>query len=150
MEEVLRSRVSGLGLGDRVTITGKALVQEKIIEFMHGGDVYVLPCVWAADDDVDGLPQMLMEAMACGLPAISTRLVGIPDLIVDGVSGLLVAPNDSAALADAISRLMRDRAHGRNLAEAGRTRVIEKFNLRNCLDPLIDRFRLKLGGISAG
>jgi glycosyltransferase involved in cell wall biosynthesis len=57
---------------------------------MHGGDVYVLPCVWAADNDVDGLPQMLMEAMACGLPAVSTRLVGIPDLIRDGETGVLV------------------------------------------------------------
>jgi colanic acid/amylovoran biosynthesis glycosyltransferase len=76
---------------------------------MHGGDVYVLPCVWAADNDVDGLPQMLMEAMACGLPAISTRLVGIPDLIRDGETGLLVEANDAAGLADAIARLMHDR-----------------------------------------
>ena len=112
---------------------------------MHGGDVYVLPCVWAADDDVDGLPQMLMEAMACGLPAISTRLVGIPDLVEDGVSGLLVEPNDAAALADAIARLMHDRTLGQQLAEAGRNRVLEKFNLENCLEPLIARYRQKLG-----
>lgn len=149
LEAELRSRVIELGLGDRVTITGQTLEQEKIIEFMHGGDVYVLPCVWAADDDVDGLPQMLMEAMACGLPAISTRLVGIPDLIRHEVSGLLVEPNDAVALADAISRLMHDRALGRQLAEAGRARVIEKFNLKNCLEPLIARYRQKLGSVAA-
>ena len=146
LEAELKSQVVELGLENKVSITGKTLVQEKIIEFMHDGDVYVLPCVWAADDDVDGLPQMLMEAMACGLPAISTRLVGIPDLISHEVTGLLVEPNDPEALANAISRLMRDRALGRRLAEFGRARVIEKFNLRNCLEPLIERYRQKLGG----
>jgi colanic acid/amylovoran biosynthesis glycosyltransferase len=150
LEAELKARVIELGLGDKVTVTAKTLVQEKIIEFMHGGDVYVLPCVWAADDDVDGLPQMLMEAMACGLPAISTRLVGIPDLIRHEVSGLLVEPNDAVALADAISRLMHDRVLAGRLAEAGRARVIEKFNLKNCLEPLIARYRLKLPGVASG
>lgn len=148
LEAQLKTQVQNLGLADKVTVTGKTLVQEKIIEFMHGGDVYVLPCVWAADDDVDGLPQMLMEAMACGLPAISTRLVGIPDLVEDGVSGLLVEPNDAAALADAIARLMHDRTLGQQLAEAGRNRVLEKFNLENCLEPLIARYRQKLGSVA--
>lgn len=145
LEAQLKAQVTELGLINQVTVTGKTLVQEKIIEFMHGGDVYVLPCVWAADDDVDGLPQMLMEAMACGLPAISTRLVGIPDLIHHEATGLLVEPNDAAALADAIVRLMRDRELGQRLAEAGRRRVIETFNLSDCLEPLIDRYRQKLG-----
>lgn len=148
LEAQLKSQVQKRGLADKVTITGKTLVQEKIIEFMHGGNVYVLPCVWAADDDVDGLPQMLMEAMACGLPAISTRLVGIPDLIQNEVSGLLVEPNNAVALADAIARLMHDRTLGQQLAEAGRNRVIEKFNLKNCLEPLIARYRQKLGSVA--
>lgn len=145
LEAQLKAQVTELGLTNQVTVTGKTLVQEKIVEFMHGGDVYVLPCVWAADDDVDGLPQMLMEAMACGLPAISTRLVGIPDLIHHEATGLLVEPNDAAALADAIVRLMRDRELGQRLAEAGRRRVIETFNLSDCLEPLIERYRQKLG-----
>lgn len=153
LEAALKDQVARLRLGDRVTVTGQALQQEKIIDFMHGGDVYVLPCVWAADGDVDGLPQMLMEAMACGLPAISTRLVGIPDLIRDGETGLLVAPNDAAALADAIGRLLRDRALAQRLADAGLAWVHERFDLRNCLDPLIERYRqrlgLALGGVGA-
>ena len=144
LEAELRAQIARLDLGSIVTVTGKALQQEKIIEFMHGGDVYVLPCVWASDNDVDGLPQMLMEAMACGLPAISTRLVGIPDLIRDGDTGLLVTPNAAGELADAIARLMHDRELGRRLALAGRKWVDEKFNLRDCLDPLIKRFQQKL------
>jgi colanic acid/amylovoran biosynthesis glycosyltransferase len=144
LEAELRAQVARLNLDKFVTVTGKALQQERIIEFMHSGDVYVLPCVWAADNDVDGLPQMLMEAMACGLPAISTRLVGIPDLIRDGQTGLLVEADDAVGLADAIARLMHDRELSRHLAIAGREWVDQKFNLRDCLNPLIERFRQKL------
>lgn len=144
LEADLRAQVEKLKLDAIVTVTGKALQQERIIEFMHSGDVYVLPCVWATDNDVDGLPQMLMEAMACGLPAISTRLVGIPDLIRDGETGLLVEANDATGLADAISRLMHDRELAQRLARNGRQWVDEKFNLKDCLNPLIERFRQKL------
>jgi colanic acid/amylovoran biosynthesis glycosyltransferase len=145
LETELRGRVEHLGLRDRVKLTGQTLVQEKIVEFMHGGDIYVLPCVWASDNDVDGLPQMLVEAMACGLPAISTRLVGIPDLIRHGETGLLVEPNDAVGLADAITSLMRDRPLAARLAEAGRQWVHQRFNLDTCLEPLIERYRQRLG-----
>jgi colanic acid/amylovoran biosynthesis glycosyltransferase len=145
LQGALEQQIAHLGLGQRVSVTGQALQQEKIIDFMHGGDIYVLPCVWAADGDVDGLPQMLMEAMACGLPAVSTNLVGIPDLIRDGQTGLLVAPNDAAALADAIQRLMHDRPLAQRLADAGLRWVHERFDLRNCLEPLIERYRQRLG-----
>ena len=145
LEASLRAQVERLGLGEHVSVTGQALQQEKIIDFMHGGDVYVLPCVWAADGDVDGLPQMLMEAMACGLPAVSTRLVGIPDLIRDDDTGVLVPPNDTAALADAIAGLMGDPARAKRLADAGLRWVHERFDLSDCLEPLIDRYRQRLG-----
>lgn len=144
LETSLKSQAARLGLQDRVTITGQALMQEKIVDFMHGGDAYVLPCVWAADGDVDGLPQMLMEAMASGLPAVSTRLVGIPDLIRDGETGLLVPPGDATALADAIARLMNDPVLSRHLADAGRRWVHQRFDLSNCLAPLIERYRERL------
>jgi len=144
LEAELRSQVERLGLADRVKLTGQTLLQERIIEFMHGGEVYVLPCVWASDNDVDGLPQMLVEAMACGLPAISTRLVGIPDLVRHMETGLLVEPNDPVELAEAIARLMHDRSLAERLAQAGRRRVEERFNLETSLEPLIDRYRRRL------
>ena len=149
IEAELREQVRRLKLENFVTITGKALQQEKIIEFMHGADVYALPCVWASDNDVDGLPQMLMEAMACGLPAISTRLVGIPDLIRHEETGLLVAPNDATELADAITRLMRDRALSARLAESGLRWVYERFDLKTCLEPLIGKYRERLNNSGA-
>lgn len=145
LEAQLRERVERLGLADRVRLTGKALLQEEIVSFMHQGDVYALPCVWAADGDVDGLPQMLMEAMACGLPAVSTRLVGIPDLIREGQTGLLVEPNDAIALAGALARLMDDPALRERFALAGRRWVAERFDLDRSLEPLIQRYRECLG-----
>lgn len=144
LESDLRALITASGLDDVVTLTGEALKQEDIPSFMYQGDIYCLPCIWAADNDVDGLPQMLMEALACGLPAISTRLVGIPDLIIDGQTGLLVEPEDATALADALQRLGSDRAFAAKLAKNGRKHLVETFDLTTCLDPLIERFRAKL------
>lgn len=145
LEAPLRAQVERLGLGDRVKLTGKPLTQEEIPAFMHSGDIYCLACVWAKDGDVDGLPQMLMEAMACGLPAVSTRLVGIPDLVIDGETGLLVQPGDPAKLADALQRLVEDGALSTRLAAAGEGLVREKFEINAALRPLIRLFRARLG-----
>lgn len=145
LEPSLRERVRQQGLDGRVRLTGKPLNQEEIPQFMHTGDIYCLPCVRASDGDIDGLPQMLMEAMACGLPAISTRLVGIPDLVIDGETGLLVAPNNAEQVADAIQRLAHDPELSERLAEQARWHIEEKFDIRTCLEPLLVQFCLKLG-----
>ena len=143
-EAALRAHVARLSLGDHVTLTGEAIKQEDIPAFMAAGDVYCLPCVWASDNDVDGLPQMLMEAMACGLPAVSTRLVGIPDLIIDEETGLLIEPNDAAALAGALMRLGEDDALAKQLAQTGHTHVTKVFDLDVCLEALLDEYRSAL------
>ncbi|MDC1287711.1 glycosyltransferase, partial [Gammaproteobacteria bacterium] len=109
LEDVLNRQIKEFGLGDRVIVTGKPLMQEEISDFMHSGDCYCLPCVWASDNDVDGLPQTLMEAMACGLPSVSTRLVGIPDLVIDNQTGILLEPDDAEAIAGAIRYLHDNR-----------------------------------------
>jgi glycosyltransferase involved in cell wall biosynthesis len=139
-EAALRAQIAASGLDDRVTLTGEALKQEDIPDFMGTGDVYTLPCIWASDNDVDGLPQMLMEAMGCGLPPVSTRLVGIPDLVIDGQTGLLVEPGDAQALADALMRLEADDDLAERLSGAGYRHLVDKFDLDRCLDPLLNRF----------
>jgi colanic acid/amylovoran biosynthesis glycosyltransferase len=146
LREDLEAQVRREGLSDRVTLTGKPLEQEGIPAFMHGGDVFCLPSVWSSDNDVEGLPQLLMEAMACGLPAVSTRIVGIPDLVLDGETGLLVEPRDPKALADALERLLADPALAERLAAAGRRRVIEVFDIETSLEPLVRLFREHLDG----
>ncbi|MGB1245117.1 MAG: glycosyltransferase, partial [Porticoccaceae bacterium] len=144
----LREQIDQLGLSELVFLTGKSILQEEIPEFMASGDIYCLPCVWADDGDVDGLPQMLMEAMACGLPVISTDLVGIPDLIEDGRTGLLVEPNNASALAMAITRLADDSGLREQLAVQGREKVINGFDIDDCLEPLLEKFRQAIAGRS--
>lgn len=143
-EPELRGLIQACGLANFVSITGEPLTQEKLPEFMHGGHIYTLPCVWAADGDVDGLPQMLMEAMACGLPAVSTRLVGIPDLIEHERSGLLVESGDAEQLADALLRLIEDSGLAARLATAGTRVVQERFEINSALRPLIRLFEERL------
>jgi len=88
--------------------------------------VFVLPCRRAANGDVDGIPVVLMEAMAAGVPVVSTRISGIPELIEDGVSGLLAEPGDVASLAAALQRVLGDAEFARRLGEAGARRVRER------------------------
>ncbi|MFG0250249.1 MAG: glycosyltransferase family 4 protein [Phycisphaeraceae bacterium JB051] len=145
LEDALRQRVTDQKLEKIVTVTGKALKQENIPQFMNMGDVYCLPCVWAADNDVDGLPQMLMEAMACGVPCISTKLVGIPDLLIQGKTGLLVEPNDAKQLAEAMNVLMHDKPLQQTLVANGLVHVKKHFNLETCIDPLVAQYRTFLG-----
>jgi glycosyltransferase involved in cell wall biosynthesis len=82
--------------------------------------VLALACRRAADGDRDGLPVVLVEAMACRLPVVTTPISGIPELVRDGESGLLVAPDDPPALAQAIGRVLGDGALRRSLGEGAR------------------------------
>jgi len=144
LEQELNDQINQLKIADRITLTGQAINQEEIPRFMHAGDVYCLPCVWALDHDVDGLPQMLMEAMACGLPAISTDLVGIPDLIINKKTGLLVESNNAQELAQAIIQIDQDPQLAQQLAKAGLQHVRDHFDIETSLEPLINQYRTKL------
>jgi len=144
LQQQLQMQIDELKLTDRVKLTGQEIKQEDIPAFMHTGDIYCLPCVWAEDGDIDGLPQMLMEAMACGLPAVSTRLVGIPDLCIHEKTGLLVEPGNVQQIADAIMRLHSNREEAQRLARGACQWILEKFDLGTSLDPLIALFRAKL------
>lgn len=141
LDGALQERVRRHGIENSVQVLGRSIKYEEMAAFLHGGDVYCLPCVWSADNDADGLPAVLFEAMASGLPAVSTDLVGIPDLITDGVNGLLVPPRDAGALAEALRRLHEDHEFARRLAGAGLRTVHEKFNLATCVNPLIEHYR---------
>ena len=145
LEGALQEQIDALSLKDFVWLTGNALTQESIPAFMSQGDVFCLPCVWARDQDVDGLPQLLMEAMACGLPAISTRIVGIPDLIIHNETGLLVAPASPDELASALQFAIQNPDAMANFGKRGLKHLRKKFDLGTSLEPLLERYRLALG-----
>lgn len=140
----LSKQVADLKLEKYVKLTNQEITQEAIPQFMYEGDIYCLPCVWAKDNDVDGLPQMLMEAMACGLPAISTRLVGIPNLIIHEKTGLLCEPGQEKELADAILRLWNDPQLAKTMVQNAHVHMRERFDLNKSLSGLIEQYRKRL------
>lgn len=123
---VLRERIDRLGLSDRVELAGPA-GQEELYERYRCAGAVCLPCR-LLDEDRDGIPNVLVEAMACGAPVVSTPVSGIPELVADGENGLLVPPDDPAALADALERLHLDGELARRLADAGEATVRERFD----------------------
>lgn len=134
--EALRQQ---LNLGDRVTFVG-ARPQTEVRKAMAESTLMVMPCVVTPEGNADGIPNVLTEAMAAGLPVISTRVSGIPELIDDHVSGRLVDQRDPVALADAIAALLADPASRDAYAKAGRAKVEREFDVRIEAGRLFDCF----------
>jgi glycosyltransferase involved in cell wall biosynthesis len=93
----------------------------------------------------EGLGSAMLDAMACGRPVVATRTGGIPEAIVDGRDGLLVAPQDAEALARAIVRLMRDDTLRQSLGEAGRQRVVGEFSVEKMIRGTLEAYGSSLG-----
>ena len=106
-----------------------ALPHEEIVRLYGSAAVFCLPCVIAATGDRDGLPTSVLEAMALGVPVVSTAVSGLAELVVHQQTGLLVPERDPAALADALGRLLHDRELADRLAAAARKRVEREFSL---------------------
>jgi glycosyltransferase involved in cell wall biosynthesis len=99
-----------------------------VVDALEQADLFVLPCVRARDGSHDITPNSLLEAMAAGLPVIATTSGAIPEIVDDGIDGLLVPPGDERELATAIERLIRDPALGRKLGQAARAKVEARFD----------------------
>ncbi len=110
-----------LGLGGRVVFTGFRL---DIPELLSEVAVSVLPCVSS-----EGLSNTLLESMAAGVPVVATRVGGNPEVVEEGVTGLLVPPRDPQALASGICRLLENPELGSRFGRAGRQRVTQHFSL---------------------
>ena len=137
----LEGLIAKLDLKGRVSITGRAILQEDIPAFLREARLFALPCVKDSDGDMDGLPQVLIESMACGVPAVSTFLVGMPDLIRDGENGLLVPTRDVEATADAIARLLNDDELTQRFGAAAETWAKAHFGRDELVDRLERVFR---------
>jgi len=129
LESGVKKLIAESGLNDFFTLSG-SMRQSKVRERYARAAVLALPCVVAADGDRDVLPNVLKEAMAIGVPIVTTRLAGIEELVVNEESGLLVLPGDAAALAAALRRALTDASLRRRLALEGRKIVEERFDMR--------------------
>ncbi len=127
-----------MGIGNIVVFEG-AVNQDRIRDLYQTADVFALASF------AEGIPVVLMEAMAMQIPCVTTWITGIPELIRDGVDGLLVPPSDEAALASAIARLMDDERLREKLGAAGRLRVVEKYHLQKNVERLAAVFLERLG-----
>jgi glycosyltransferase involved in cell wall biosynthesis len=124
----LAARIATAGLDDRVELLGPHS-QDEVRRMVGGAAVLAAPCRVADDGDRDGLPTVLLEAMALGTPCVSTPVTGIPEAVQDGRTGLLVPERDPTALAGALDRLLADAALRSRLARAARELVERRFDL---------------------
>jgi len=125
----LESLAERLGLGSRLWLLG-ALSHDDVVKLYARADLFALACVVASDGDRDGIPVALMEAMACGLPVVSTHVSGIPELVRDGKTGLCVPQRDADALANALARLIKDPQLRDRLGRGAREIIVEQFEAR--------------------
>jgi glycosyltransferase involved in cell wall biosynthesis len=134
-EARIRRIVADTGIGDRVIFTGFLGSPARVYGIL---DLYV------ATSLKEGLPLAPLEAMCAGVPVVATDVPGHCDVVVRDRTGLLVPPEDSAALADAIMELMADPARRRIMGEAGRQRVLDHFVIRSMADRTADVYRAAL------
>ncbi len=136
----LKAQAAALGLTDRLHWQG-AQDQTAVLDRYRRSDAFVLACKIAADGDRDGLPNVLVEASSQRLPCLSTTISGVPELLRDGENGLLVPPEDPAALATALGRLIRDPALRTRLGDAACARVNAEFDHHASIRQLTTLFR---------
>jgi glycosyltransferase involved in cell wall biosynthesis len=130
LREPLQEEIDRLNLSDNVRLLG-ALKHQEVIKHLAQAQLFTLSCVdvRGKGGDLDGIPVALMEAMAMGLPTISTNISGITELIEDGVSGLIVPERDENALAEALRQLISNQSLRQQFEHSARRRIEEEFDL---------------------
>jgi glycosyltransferase involved in cell wall biosynthesis len=120
LEEYLRDLAIELGVEERVHVLGP---RRDVPSLMHAFDAFAMPSIW------EGFGLVLLEAMAAARPIVASRVATIPEVVLDGETGLLVTPADSDELADALARVARDPERARRMGEAGRERLRAQFSI---------------------
>ncbi|PYK55353.1 MAG: hypothetical protein DMF20_01035 [Verrucomicrobia bacterium] len=128
LENQLRAQIEELGLQERIQLPGPK-PQHELRARLGAASVFVLPSVPEIDGGMDNLPTVIMEAMATGLPVVSTTIGGIPEMVVENETGFLVQPDDAVALAGAIEKVTNDRLLAQRLGEAGYERAQNLFSI---------------------
>jgi glycosyltransferase involved in cell wall biosynthesis len=128
LEQELREQIDHLELQSRVEMPGPK-PQHEIREYLAAASVFALPSVVDPDGGMDNLPTVIMEAMAAGLPVVSTVIGGISEMVIQNETGILVPAGDIAALAGAIEKVIADLSFARRLGEGGHQRALELFSI---------------------
>jgi len=139
-EEDLRRMTTGLALNEEVLFEG-AMPHEKLLPLFRSADLFALASVVAADGDRDGLPNVLLEALALGIPAVSTRLSAIPELIRHEETGLLAEPGNAEDLAEQMERMLFDEQLRARVIEQGRREIVRRFDVNENVAKLAELLR---------
>jgi colanic acid/amylovoran biosynthesis glycosyltransferase len=137
--EAVKARAKALKLGRLVRFPG-ALTHPEVMKVMRGAALVALPCIVDTDGNQDALPTVLLEAAASGLPAVATRVAGVPEIVKDGVTGRVVRPSDAQALADAIANMMKSSRRRALMGTAARRRAERMFDQRRASQALARLF----------
>lgn len=143
----LKALADGLGVASRISWKG-ALAQEDVLEHYRQSDIFALACRIATDGDRDGLPNVLVEAASQKLACISTDVSGVPELLTDEENGMVVAPENPQALAQALERAMRDPALRKRLGDAAEQRVRRHFDHNSSISQLKALFEQEWRAVS--
>src|SRR6185436_3798725 len=135
----LEQLVRELDVADRVNLLGWKQ-QTEVVQLLEQAHLLVAPSVTGRDGDQEGIPVAMMEAMAMGLPVLSTQHSGIPELVEDGRSGYLVPERDVDALAEGLKRLLTAPEQWAEMGEAGRRRVEADYDIHRLNDRLVGLF----------
>lgn len=133
----LQAAIDANGLGDRVRIRS-FVAQEDLVGWYRRAAVLAAPAVCTPNGNRDGIPNVVVEAMACGLAVVGSRVGGIPEMVEDGHTGALVSPGDVGALAGALAALLDDPERAERLGRSGAAKVA-KLDFRQTQSPLIER-----------
>lgn len=140
LQATLQQLIISLGLAEYVELLGPQ-TQDAVAELLQTAHLFVLPSVIMPSGKMEGLPVVLMEALAVGLPVIASNISGIPEIVRPGVTGQLVPPRDAGALAAAIQKVMSDPETAHLLARRGRELVEQEFSLERNVQSLSKLFQ---------
>jgi colanic acid/amylovoran biosynthesis glycosyltransferase len=138
MKEELEQLIRDRGVGNVIHLLG-AKPEHVVADMIGEASLFVLPSIIASDGQMEGIPVVLMEAMASSKAVVSTSISGIPELVEDGVTGLLVAPGDANALAAAMRTLLEDKPRAKEMGRRGQEKVRAEFTLSTCVAQLLER-----------
>lgn len=126
-------------LSEKITFLDETSFEEHSHNYLES-DVFVAPSIKSTDGNMDGVPNVIIEAMLAGLPVVATRLSAIPEVVIDGETGYLVNEKDESGLADKIEELLKDKNKRARFGANGRNKIVEMFSFDNTIQKIINLF----------